>query len=107
MSDRKIVSPVMDDIKAHMKRGNIVSADEAVRIIRDGDTIALDGVLGGGSPDELIHALERRYLESGGPKGLTLLYASGIGDSKEKGVNHLAHEGLLKRVIAGHYGMTP
>ena len=107
MSERRIISPVASDIKARMKRGKIVSADEAVRIIRDGDTIALDGVMGGGSPDELIYALERRYLESGGPKGLTLLYASGIGDAKDKGLNHLDHDGLLKRVIAGHWGMTP
>jgi len=107
MSEQKIISPVASDIRAGMKRGKIVSANEAVRIIRDGDTIALDGVMGGGSPDELIYALEKRYLESGSPKGLTLLYASGIGDAKEKGLNHLDHEGLLKRVIAGHWGMTP
>ena len=85
MIDRKIVSPVVDDIKAHMKRGKTVSADEAVRVIRNGDTIALDGVVGGGAPDELITALEKRFLESGEPRGLTLLYASGIGDGKDKG----------------------
>jgi propionate CoA-transferase len=107
MSERKIVSPVMDDIKAHMKRGKIVSADEAVRVIRSGDTIALDGVVGGGAPDELIIALEKRFAESGEPRGLTLVYASGIGDGKDKGVNRIAQEGLLKRVIAGHWGLTP
>jgi propionate CoA-transferase len=107
MSEHNIASPVAADIKAGMKRGKIVTADEAVRLVRSGDTIALDGLLGGGSPDELIYALERRYLESSEPKGLTLLYASGIGDSKDKGLNHLAYEGLLKRVIAGHWGMTP
>lgn len=107
MSESKIVSHVADDIKAQMKRGKIVSADEAVRLIRDGDTVALDGIMGAGAADELITALERRYLQSGAPRGLTLLYASGIGDSKDKGVNRLHHEGLLKRVIAGHWGMTP
>ena len=35
------------------------------------------------------------------------MYASGIGNGKEKGVNRIAQEGLLKRVIAGHWGMTP
>src|SRR5512135_2096388 len=107
MSDRKIVSPVMDDIQAHMKRGKIVSADEAVRVIRNGDTIALDGVVGGGAPDELIIALEKRFLETREPQGLTLLYASGIGDGKDRGVNRIAREGLLKRVVAGHWGLTP
>ena len=56
MSEKIIVSPVAADLKAHMKRGKIVSADEAVRVIRNGDTIALDGVVGGGAPDELIAA---------------------------------------------------
>ncbi|MHC1744515.1 MAG: acyl CoA:acetate/3-ketoacid CoA transferase [Syntrophobacteraceae bacterium] len=107
MSEHNIVSPVDADIKAGMKRGKIVSAEEAVRLVRSGDTVALDGLMGGGSPEELIAALEKRYVETGEPKGLTLLYASGIGDSKDKGVNRLDHEGLLKRVIAGHWGMTP
>jgi propionate CoA-transferase len=107
MSEQNIVSPVAADIKAGMKRGKIVTADEAVRLVRSGDTVALDGLMGGGSPEELIAALGKRYLETGEPKGLTLLYASGIGDSKDKGVNRLDHEGLLKRVIAGHWGMTP
>jgi len=95
MSESKIVSPVIDDIKAHMKRGKIVSAEEAVRVIRSGDTVALDGVVGGGAPDELIIALEKRFLESGEPRGLTLMYASGIGDGQDKGVNRIAQEGLL------------
>jgi propionate CoA-transferase len=107
MSESKIVSPVLDDIKAHMKRGKIVSAEEAVRVIRSGDTVALDGVMGGGAPDELIVALEKRFLESGEPRGLTLMYASGIGDGQDKGVNRIAQEGLLKRVIAGHWALTP
>ena len=107
MSERKIVSPVVDDIKAHMKRGKIVSAEEAMRVIRNGDTVALDGVVGGGAPDELIIALEKRFLESGEPRELTLVYASGIGDGQDKGVNRIAREGLLKRVIAGHWGLTP
>ena len=90
-----------------MKRGKIVSADEAVRVIRNGDTIALDGVVGGGAPDELIIALEKRFLETSEPRGLTLLYASGISGGKDKRVNRLAHEGLLKRVVAGHWALTP
>jgi propionate CoA-transferase len=101
------MSPVVDDIKAHMKRGKVVSADEAVRVIRSGDTVALDGVMGGGAPEELIIALEKRFLENREPRGLTLVYASGIGDGKEKGLNRLAHDGLIKKIIAGHWGLTP
>ena len=50
MSEGGTVSPVAADIRAGMKRGKIVSADEAVRVIRNGDTIALDGFMGGGAP---------------------------------------------------------
>jgi propionate CoA-transferase len=107
MHDRDVISPIIADIKAKMKRGKIVSAAEAVRVIRDGDTVALDGFMGGGAPDELIIALAQRFQELVEPKNLTLVYASGIGDGKEKGVNRLAHEGLVKRVIAGHWGLTP
>jgi propionate CoA-transferase len=81
-----------------MKRGKIVSVEDAVRVIRDGDTLALDGFIGCCVPEELIIGLEKRFLEAGEPKNLTLIYASGIGDGKDQGVNRLCHEGLLRRV---------
>ena len=107
MSNGAIVSPIISDIKTGMKRGKVVSAEEAVRVIRSGDTLGLDGFIGACVAEELIIALEKRYLETGEPKDLTLIYASGVGDGKDKGANRLAHDGLLKRVIAGHWGMTP
>jgi acyl CoA:acetate/3-ketoacid CoA transferase alpha subunit len=107
MNESKIVSPVVDDIKFRMKRGKIVSADEAVRVIHSGDTVAIDGVMGGGAPEELIIAVEKRFLENQEPRDLKLVYASGIGDGKDKGLNRLAHKGLIKRIVAGHWGLTP
>ena len=107
MNQKGIVSPVIADIRSGMKRGKIVSVDDAIRVIRDGDTVCLDGFIGGVAPEELMIGLERRFLETGEPKNLTLVYASGIGDSKDRGANRLAHEGLIKRVIAGHWGLVP
>src|SRR3954464_15159506 len=49
----------------------IVSPDEAVAVIRDGDTVCTSGFVGIGTPDELILALERRYLAARQPSGLT------------------------------------
>lgn len=88
-------------------RKKIVTAQEAVAIIRDGDTLCCSGFGSNGVPVELILALEKRFLETGSPKNLTLLFGGGPGDGAEGGLNRLAHEGLLKRIIGGHYGLVP
>ena len=73
------------------KKGKIVSAEEAVRIIRDGDTVATGGFVGTGFPEQIAVALESYFLENNRPRGLTLVYAAGQGDGQERGLNHLGH----------------
>ena len=50
-----------------MLTNKIVSADEAVAVIRDGDTVSTSGFVGIGTPDELILALERRFSSPAAP----------------------------------------
>ncbi len=88
-------------------KNKLVSAADALAIVRDGDTVAFSGFVGTGTPDELIEALEKRFLETGHPRDLTLVFAAAPGDGKERGLNHLAHVGLVKRVVGGHWSLVP
>ncbi len=104
--------PILEN-RELLKRSKIVSAAEAVGLIRDGDTVAVGGFVGIGMPETLLKALGRRFLQgiaghpAGTPQQLTLVYGAGQGDGKEQGLVHISHAGLLKRIIAGHYGISP
>jgi propionate CoA-transferase len=88
-------------------RNKLTTPADAVALIQNGDTICTSGFVGIGTPDELLLALERRFLEEHEPRGLTLVFAAGQGDGKDKGLNALGHDGLLKRAIGGHWGLIP
>lgn len=90
-----------------MKSYTELTAKDVSALVPDGATVCLSGFVGIGNPDELSAAIERSFLETGRPRDLTLVYCAGNGDRKGRGAGHFAHEGLLKRVIGGHFAFAP
>ena len=91
-----------------MSNSKFMTAAQAADLIRDNDTVALMG--GGGGLMEancLFEAVQARFLSTHTPRNLTMVHALGIGDKKTKGMNCFAHEGLVKKVIGGHWVWSP
>ena len=85
----------------------VIFKEQAVDLIKNGSTIAVEGFVGCAHPEEITLEIEKRYLEKHSPNNLTLIFAAGQGDGKDRGLNHLGHEGLLRKIIGGHWALTP
>jgi len=86
----------------------IMTAEDAVKFVNNGDVVSVCGIVGGLVPEKILTALEKRFLESGSPRDLTLVFPVAVGDVYgTAGTDHLAHEGLIKRVIGGSYVTAP
>jgi len=90
-----------------MSTSKVMSADAAIARIKPNDVIATTGFVQSCIPEMLHAALEKRFVETGAPRDLTLIMCAGAGDSKGLGTGRLHHEGLLKRVIAANFGRMP
>ncbi|MEO9162237.1 MAG: CoA-transferase [Casimicrobiaceae bacterium] len=86
----------------------VVSAESAAKMVRDRTTILIDGSGGGiNEPDLVLAALESRYLAEQHPAGLSVVHPSGMGNGEGGGIDHLAHPGMIRRAIGGHWSWCP
>jgi acyl CoA:acetate/3-ketoacid CoA transferase len=91
-----------------MANAKFLSAADAAALVRDGDTVAVSGNGAGMvSAEAVFEAIERRFLETGHPRDLTLVHSLGLGDRERMGTCRFAHEGMLRRVIAAHFTWSP
>lgn len=89
-----------------MKRPIFVTAEEAAAMIKSGSNIATIGMTLVSASESILKALEQRFLETGEPNNLTLMHSCGQSD-RDRGIQHFAHEGMLGRIIGGHWGLQP
>jgi len=82
-----------------------IKSHEVGNLIQDGATIYTVGFGLAGYPEEIAMAIKESFLTTGHPCNLSLYHAAGIGNGKDRGIHHFAQEGLLKRIVAGHFGL--
>lgn len=89
-----------------MRKPLFISEKEAVDWIANGSTLCTIGMTMVSACESVLKEIERSYLEKSVPNNLTFVHTCGQSD-KKGGIAHLAHEGLVKRVIGGHWGICP
>lgn len=86
----------------------VKSAAEAARLVKDGAVVAVNSSSGLLCPDAVLKALGERFLEEGAPRGLTTIHPITAGDMfGTKGVDHIAHKGMIARILGGSYPSGP
>ncbi len=86
----------------------LVAPAEAVSRIHDGAVVTVSSSSALGCPDFVLAALGRRFEAEGHPRNLTMLHPIAAGDMYGvKGIDHIAKDGLISRVLAGSYPSGP
>lgn len=89
-----------------MKKPVFLTGSEAAAMVKDNSTVATIGMTLVSASETILKAIEQRFLEAGTPRNLTLVHSCGQSD-RDRGIQHFAHEGMLSRIIGGHWGLQP
>ena len=87
-------------------QANIVTAQTAARLIQDGSTLCTVGMTLISASESVLKAIEQEFQTTGHPANLTFVHSAGQCD-RTRGNQHLAHPGLVKRIIGSHWGLAP
>lgn len=90
-----------------MKNKLFMTAEEAINMIDDNHCVVTGGFVSSCCPEALTSALENKFISTGSPKNLKLIFAAGQGRRNGKGNDHFAHEGMVRKVIGGHWNQGP
>jgi len=86
----------------------LVSVSEAAARIPDDAIVSVSSSSALGCPDLVLKAIGARFRSEGHPRNLTTLHPIAAGDMYGvKGMEYLAQDGLLSRVLAGSYPSGP
>lgn len=84
-----------------------INAKEAASMIKDGTTVAIDAFISFCLADDILSEIETRFIEEGHPHSLSIVNVAGIGgDGKNRGINHFAHKGLMKRFLCSNLSLA-
>jgi len=88
--------------------GKVVTGAEAAARIPDGAVLSISSSSALGCPDAVLEAIGARFETEAHPKALTVLSPIAAGDMYGvKGIDHLAKDGLLARILGGSYPSGP
>ncbi len=80
----------------------VVTKEEAIKRIKDNDRVGITGFVASVHPGTLVGRIGESFLSAGSPRNLTVYTSPGV-----SGLNVLAHEGLIGKAVASHYGLAP
>ena len=84
-----------------------INAKEAASMIPDGSTVAIDAFISFCLADDILGEIESRFIREGHPSSLSVVNVAGIGgDGKDRGINHFAHKGLMRRFLCSNLSLA-